>query len=268
VAGDDFGFFVNAVESNSDFVAISRPTVFTTNNHEARISSGARIAVPTSTFTGNNVSGGQSTNVEFRDVVLELVVLPLVNDENTVTLQISLVRDDVGEDRTIGELVVPDIITDELTTTVTVPNKSTIILGGLITETDRNSKSGVPLLMNIPGLGRLFSRTTQALERQELVIMIHPSIISSDRQLDNYQWEYDAGSVVAPKSRASVGGNGVLPPRGTVAAPYYDRGAQPAGTPPQRRTPPSASTRPDLTAAPGGEQDRRIPNHLRNKRRR
>jgi len=269
MVGHEFGVFVNAVESNSNFVAISRPTVFTTNNHEARISSGARIAVPTSTFTGNNVSGGQSTNVEFRDVVLELVVLPLVNDENTVTLQISLVRDDVGEDRNVGELIVPDIITDELTTTVTVPNRSTIILGGLITETNRKSKTGIPILSTIPGIGRLFGRTTDAIERQELVMMIHPSIITNDAQLDDYQREYDAGSTVSPDARASMGGAGVLPPRGEVVAPLYDKASDTYQEPvaaPIEQAPPQA--RPSVVTSPSQLARERARTSLQNKRRR
>ena len=175
--GDDFGVFVNALESNENFTAISRPTVFTTNNHEARISSGSRIAVPTSTYQGG-ASSGFSTNVEFRDIVLELVVLPLVNDKDEVTLNISLVRDNTGENRFIeGFGNVPDIDTDEIGTTVTVPNRATIILGGLISEGTVDSQTGIPLLSSIPVVGRLFGRTETETKREELVIMIHPSII-------------------------------------------------------------------------------------------
>jgi len=266
--GSELGIFVNAVEDHSNFVAIARPTVFTKNNHEARISSGSRIAVPTSTFTGN-VNGGNTTNVEFQDVVLELLVRPLVNDENTVTLEISLVRDDIGENRAVGDLIVPDIITDQLTTTVTVPNRSTIILGGLITEANRMTKSGVPILSSIPGIGRLFSTETESTEKQELVIMIHASIITNDAQLDDYQREYDAESSVATDARATMGGQGVLPQRGLRAAPLYDKGNN---TPPSapiapveqpRRATPFVSTSPSQVT-----RQKTRANSLKNKRRR
>ena len=267
ILGNELGVFVNAVEANSNFVATNRATVFTTNNHEARISSGARIAVPTSTFTGGNVGTGQTTNVEFRDVVLELVVLPLVNDSDTVTLNISLVRDDVGEDRTIGELIVPDIITDELTTTITVKNRSTIILGGLITETDRHGKNGVPLLSSIPGIGRLFSRTTKEIERQELVMMIHPTIISDDRQLDDYQREYDSGSSVAADSRATITGTGVLPSRETVK-PVYDKASGQVAQPVQEHQDEPQRVPHSVVTSPAQQARERARSSLKNRRRR
>lgn len=270
ILGNELGIFVNAVETNSNFVATNRATVFTTNNHEARISSGARIAVPTSTFTSGGFQSGnsQTTNVEFRDVVLELVVLPLVNDEDTVTLNISLVRDDIGEDRTVGELTVPDIITDELTTTITVPNRATIILGGLITETDRHGKNGVPVLSSIPGVGRLFSRTTKEIERQELVLMIHPNIISDDAELDEYQRQYDASSRVATDSRATMAGQGVLPSRGIVE-PVYGKAASERTLQPVEayEEQPENRARPVITS-PAQQARERARNTLKNKRRR
>ena len=89
--------------------------------------------------------------MEFRDIVLELEVRPLVNSGDEVTLEISLVRDNIGDNRTIqGFGDVPDIDTDEISTRVTVPNRSTIVLGGLITESDTRSGSGIPFLITIP----------------------------------------------------------------------------------------------------------------------
>jgi type II secretory pathway component GspD/PulD (secretin) len=241
--GDDFALFVNALESNSRFNAISRPTVFTTNNNAARISSGSRIAVPTSTFQGVG-SGGFSTNVDFRDIVLELEVRPLVNSEEEVTLEIALVRDNTGEERVIeGFGTVPDIDTDEISTIVTVPDRSTIILGGLITEQDTDSKSGVPILSSIPGIGRLFSRTTKNVVREELVILVHPAIITNEDRLHGFQREYDTGSEIAPRARASVT-TGVLPEKGIT--PYQDKGGGYGLSPtPAAYSAPAPETRPE-----------------------
>lgn len=220
--GDNFGVFVNALESNRNFTAISRPTIFTTNNGIARISSGSRIAVPTSTFQGGAQSGF-STNVEFRDIVLELEVRPLVNSKDEVTLEISLVRDNIGDNRAIqGFGEVPDIDTDEISTRVTVPNRSTIVLGGLITESNTETHSGLPFLSNVPVIGPLFGATSKDTTREELVILIHPSILSSRGEVEGYQRSFDAKSKVAPRARASVEGAGVLPPRGA-----YNPGGNP-----------------------------------------
>lgn len=215
VIGDNFGVFVNALETNRNFTAISRPTIFTTNNGIARISSGSRIAVPTSTFQGGTQTGF-STNVEFRDIVLELEVRPLVNSGDEVTLEISLVRDNIGDNRAIqGFGEVPDIDTDEISTRVTVPNRSTIVLGGLITESDTRTGSGVPFLGSIPFLGKFLGLNSKDILREELVILIHPSILTDYDQVEKFQRDYDAESRVAPRARASVG-QGVLPPRGSL----------------------------------------------------
>ena len=215
VIGDNFGVFVNALESNRNFTAISRPTIFTTNNGVARISSGSRIAVPTSTFQGGTQTGF-STNVEFRDIVLELEVRPLVNSEDEVTLEISLVRDNIGENRAIqGFGEVPDIDTDEISTRVTVPNRSTIVLGGLITESDTRSGSGVPFLSSIPILNKFLGVNSKDILREELVILIHPSILTDPSEVAAYQKAFDSDSKVAPRARASVQ-KGVLPPRGAL----------------------------------------------------
>ena len=223
VIGDNFGVFVNALESNRNFTAISRPTIFTTNNGVARISSGSRIAVPTSTFQGGTQTGF-STNVEFRDIVLELEVRPLVNSDEEVTLEISLVRDNIGENRAIqGFGEVPDIDTDEISTRVTVPNRSTIVLGGLITESDTRTGSGVPFLSSIPILNKLLGVNSKDILREELVILIHPSILTDPSEVAQYQEAFDSDSKVAPRARAAVQ-KGVLPPRGVL--PPSDNAAQ------------------------------------------
>ena len=210
--GDSFGLFVNALETNTNFTAIARPTVFTTNNGEARLSSGRRIAIPTSTFQGGTT--GNTTNIEFRDITLELVVTPLVNSSDEVTLDISLIRDGVGADRVVGTLTVPDINTDELTTRVTVPNKSTIILGGLILEEDTQGGSGIPILRSLPAIGPLFGAKSGNKTRTELVILIYPTILTHQSQVAQYQNTYDTKSKVASRARASVEGSGILPERG------------------------------------------------------
>lgn len=197
----NFGVFVNALETYTNFKTFARPTIFTTNNKEARISSGTQIAIPTSTFQNNLGNGGQSTNIEFRDVALELLVRPLVNSADEITLEISINRNTIGEDRDVGELQIPDLLSDQLETTVTVPVGSAVLLGGLIEETNSDDESGVPILRSIPLVGKLFKNNEQELTRSELVIMIRPTIVDGEIQIDEYQQEYDRGSNISRESR-------------------------------------------------------------------
>ncbi|MDB4730824.1 hypothetical protein OAF13_02110 [Akkermansiaceae bacterium] len=200
--GDDLGVFVNALESNTNFRTLNRTILMTRNNRVANLSSGQRIAVPSSTFTGGNVNGS-TTNVEYRDVVLELEIQPLINSDDEVTLEISIVKDGVGQLRQIGELRVPDISTEELTTSVTVQDGSAVILGGLITEETGETKNGVPVLSRIPGIGRLFGFDSETKDRSELIIMIRPQIIPSTDEMVAYRERYENTSENASNAAAA-----------------------------------------------------------------
>jgi general secretion pathway protein D len=185
---DQFNIYLQALQSTGHFTVLSRPSIFTNNNQRGVISSGQRIAVPTNSFNGGVNNGGQSTNIEYRDVVLKLEVIPLVNSEREITLQIALINDDVVDTQeVVGVGKVPVIGTRELLTTVTVPNNSTVVLGGLITTSVEDKVSGIPLLSSIPGIGKLFSTTTKTNDRSELVIFIQPSIVGSQSSLDSVQ---------------------------------------------------------------------------------
>jgi general secretion pathway protein D len=208
--GNHINVYLNALKATGKFNVLSRPSIYVANNQKGVISSGQRIAVPTNSYQGG-ASTGISTNIEYRDVVLKLEVVPLVNSEHEVTLQIALLNDDiVGEQTVEGVGVVPTIGTRELTTTVTVPNNATIMLGGLITTTDRNSKTGIPILSQIPVLGNLFSSTSKSKDRSELLIFIQPTIVGNDCQLDGVQADNDARYKVSEPLRKFA--DGVIPP--------------------------------------------------------
>ncbi|MCP5536657.1 MAG: hypothetical protein H7A51_10555 [Akkermansiaceae bacterium] len=214
---NDFTGVLRALETRSDFKILSRPTVYTANNRKAVISSGTRIAVPTNQF--NSGATGQSTNIEYRDVLLRFEVVPLINSAEEVTLRISLINDTVGEDQTVGDLTVPSIGTETVTTTVTVKNNATVVIGGLVTETERNSKNGVPVLSRIPGVGRLFSRTTKSVDRRELLVFIQPQIVDGEDSQNEAQSDMERRYDVAPATRDFA--DGVLPakPGSRTAAP-------------------------------------------------
>lgn len=213
--GNSLAAYVNLLSNSSDFTVLSRPSIFVKNSQRGTISSGRRIAIPTNSnqFGG----GGVSTNIEYRDVVLRLEVIPLVNSADEITLQIALISDDViGQSDFIDGIgSVPIIGTRELLTTVTVPNNQTIVLGGLITTNDTENVTGIPLLSDIPGLGRLFSTKTKGVDREELMIFIQPSIVNSGNTLDYVQADMDSRYKVSEPARNFADGS-VLPPLETI----------------------------------------------------
>jgi type II secretory pathway component GspD/PulD (secretin) len=179
--------YINALTSTARFRIASRPSVFTANNKKAVIFNGRKIAVPTSTVTtlgaggsAATTTGSQQSNIQYQDVVLKIEVVPLINSAREITLQIIQTNDNVipGSSTQIGGGVsVPEIATQELTTTVTVPDQATILLGGLITQRDSKTVDGVPFLSSIPLMGNLFKSTADTTDRQELVVMIQPSVV-------------------------------------------------------------------------------------------
>lgn len=225
--GNDINVYLNALQSKTDFTVLSRPSIFTTNNRKGVISSGERVAIPTNSNSFG--TGGQSTNIEYRDVVLQFEVIPLVNSENEITLQIAILNDELGDDQVLAgagpngtNLTVPRIITRELVTTITVNNNETIVLGGLISTRDTKTISGIPILSDIPGLGRLFSREEIEKSNSELLIFIQTSIVNGDRTSDFVQTDFDERYNVSDDARNFADGS-VLPP----LEPVMEKGGSP-----------------------------------------
>lgn len=181
--------YAKFLAQNGDFKILSRPIVYTANNKKAVIASGQDVPVPTSTVTSalatdpNQTSTALTSNIGFKKVELKLEVIPLVNSEDEVTLTVAQQNNNIIDYVTISQNSVPVIGTQELTTTVTVRNRNTVVLGGLITEEDSRSSSGIPLLKDIPAVGYLFSNTSTEKIRRELIILIQPFIISDHADL-------------------------------------------------------------------------------------
>jgi general secretion pathway protein D len=181
--GSAFNAIVDALESTDRFKVISRPSIFTSNNKKAIIASGEQIAVPVSTtggFSGNVGTTGNGlvtqSNIQYKDVQLKLEVLPLINSEREVTLEIVQTIDQQSGADIIDNNSIPRIATRSLSTTVSVPNEGTLVLGGLIKQTDSRSTSGIPILSKLPWVGALFRTTTKEKMRTELVILIRPVV--------------------------------------------------------------------------------------------
>ena len=187
-AGNTLATIVRALEESGRFRTISRPTVFTSNNKKAIIASGSEVPVPVNTITSGTggVVGGlaQQSNIQFKKVALQLEVVPLINSEKEVTLDILQKLDELGAAVRVDNNDIPSINTRYIKTTVTAPNCSTIVLGGLVTDRNRREQSGIPILSRIPLVGGLFRSTGKSKAREELVILMRPevSLTKSDVQ--------------------------------------------------------------------------------------
>lgn len=187
--GDSVDILARAMGSTGKFQVISRPVVYTANGQGALISSGQEVPVPAQSLSSvtnanvNNTGTSVATSIDYKKVVLQLDVRPLINSDHEVTLEIKQRNDNVESTTQIAGNTVPVVATQTLNTSVTVPNRSTIVLGGLISNQEDRSQTGIPFLKDIPGLGYLFSTTTKTLTKKELIVMIQPFIVNSTDSL-------------------------------------------------------------------------------------
>lgn len=235
---DSVDVYARFLESTNNFRVLSRPVIYTTNNRRATILSGQRVPVPTSTLTTatgggvNNNGSAITSNIQYQDVVLKLEVIPLINSDREVNLVIAQTNDSVIGRQTISDNSVPVIGTQELTTSVRVPNGATIVLGGLITEEKTTDVSGLPYLSRVPVVGPLFGgRDVNAKEKRELIVLIQPVVVDSNNEMlkssayegDRSVLGRDAQAVTAPVPEQVI-----QPPPWTPA---------PSPTPKPKRTP-------------------------------
>jgi type II secretion system protein D len=195
-AGNYLAAIVHLLEGTSKFKVISRPTVFTSNNKKAIIASGQEVPVPVNTLSNAGTIGtvaSVSSSIEYKNVVLQLEVVPLINSEKEVSLDILQKLDSIvpNGNQNIGGNSVPTIDTKYIRTNVSAPNGSTIVLGGLIEETKEKNYQGIPYLSRIPLIGAAFRSTAASKLRRELIILMCPQVTLT--KLDSYRlrqkWE-------------------------------------------------------------------------------
>ena len=158
---------IDAGEQRGDARILSKPRVSTQNNAEALITQGAKIPIPvTQNFT---------TTVRFEIAALRLTVTPHITGEQTVDLKIRVENNIPDFTRTV--LGIPTILTSESRTSVLVPDGGTTVIGGVFVEVDRKNANKIPGLGDIPFLGRLFKRDSQAKETREILFFMTPRIL-------------------------------------------------------------------------------------------
>lgn len=191
--GTDFGVLLRALASDSDNNILSTPSLVTLDNQEAEIVVGQNVPFITGQFTGQAVgdTAGRSPfqTIERRDVGITLKVKPQINEGNTVQMEIEQEVSNISETAQAADLVTN---TRSLNTTVLVEDGQTLVLGGLIDDTLRTREEKVPLLGDIPVLGRLFSYETTSTAKQNLMVFMQPRILRELDEADHYTREkYD-----------------------------------------------------------------------------
>ncbi len=158
---------LSALQDQGKLHILSSPSITTQDNKLAFIESGQDVPF-------QSVEDGE-VNVEYKEAVLRLEVIPSVIDGNTLKLDIKVNKDEPDFSRTV--LGNPTIITKKAQTNVIQNDGQTIVIGGLSKESASRGDTGTPFLEDIPGLGYLFKRKSSADQMEELLIFITPHIL-------------------------------------------------------------------------------------------
>ena len=149
---------------------LAKPTIITINGQNAIIKQGQQIPYQTAVIAG----GSAQANVQFKEAVLELNVLPIISPDGRVLLDIKLKQDTPGVQTPQG----PAINTKQVTTRVVVNNGDTIVIGGIIDTQKNKTNEGVAGLVRVPILKWLFGQERISQTDVELLIFITPTILT------------------------------------------------------------------------------------------
>lgn len=172
---------LTALSATGNVRIISRPVLLAQNNQEARILIGSERpfvqvfrSLPTDAAVRDQV-------VQYRDVGTQLTLTPTINEDGYVNLQIAQQVSNATAEVQFGA---PVISTREASTHLFVRDGQTVVIGGLVDRQQDWSRSGIPVLKDIPLLGHLFGTTQRSETWSELFLFLTPHIIATDEDAD------------------------------------------------------------------------------------
>jgi type II secretion system protein D len=188
--------FLSALAKDNKAKILAAPHILVSDNREARIQVGRQIPLATSTATTIPTTGTEVTTntvtstIQYKDTGNILKVKPQINDSGLVSLELSQENSDLGDSVTIAGQAFESINKTEASTNLVVQDGETIVIGGLIQESVTKSKTGVPLLMDIPIIGNLFSSTANKTLRTELILLLTPHVVKNIEEAGKVTSDY------------------------------------------------------------------------------
>jgi len=185
--GDFTGFYgdkhvqllLNAVQSKNYGRVLAKPKILVNDNEEGVISTTEKTYVKlesTTAIEGSSSAVSTTANYQDYDAGIELAITPHISEGDLLRLDIGLTRSDFIRSGTSSERP-PDTTTSEIGTAVTVPDGSTVILGGLIKLNQTKGGSKVPVLGDLPLLGGLFRSTSNSDDQSKLYVFVKAEVI-------------------------------------------------------------------------------------------
>lgn len=222
-AGNRLQFAVRAMESSGNAKVLSAPSTVVLNNQETTFKVGEKIPVVQTYYTpglGSQAGNYNVGQVQYIDTGVLLDVVPRVSPGGLVYMDIQQIVSNPTTQDQFGNYTISN---RSLSTEVAVQSGQTVLLGGLIQQTDKIDDTGIPFLSRIPVLGRLFGRTDRSKSRSELIVLITPRIIrdpeDARRVTDEYQNEFESLKPILPTGGAAAETPPTIPPPPSADSP-------------------------------------------------
>ncbi|HSB80582.1 MAG TPA: secretin N-terminal domain-containing protein [Candidatus Methylomirabilis sp.] len=181
---DRFRLFLNTLSGITKINTLATPHILTQNNREAKIQVGQEVPIVTGTqATVSSISGGGENvfqTIAQRDIGRILAIRPHVNEKRQVSLDVQLEVTDTLPSTTVSGT--PSFSKRSAQTSVVVEDGQSLLIGGIISTSSQEQRTGLPWLSRIPILGWLFSQTTQTADRTELFIMLTPHVVANPEE--------------------------------------------------------------------------------------
>ncbi len=187
LTGDEFEASLNLFASEGKLKVLATPRILALDNQPADIRVGKEVPIITNVQT-NQLTGTPINTVSYESVGIILEVTPHINPDGLVTLEVLPEISDVASEAESVQIVEgansPTFNVNSASTTVAVRSGTTVVIGGLIRETMDDAVQGIPVLMDIPLLGPLFSSTTKRKVKRELMIFLTPYVANTAAELE------------------------------------------------------------------------------------
>ena len=177
--GDSWTVAMRAIATDSSVNVLSRPRIQTTHAVPATFEVGSTVPYITGTYYSDYGGTGGRSSYQQLPVVTSLNVTPFITPDGLVVMELDQHIEDLGAAVEIDGNKVPTTTTRSAASTVSVKDGEMILLGGFISETKSKSRSGVPLLKDIPVLGALFRSNSDTSKRTELIILMRPTVLDT-----------------------------------------------------------------------------------------
>jgi general secretion pathway protein D len=165
------------IETSGSARLLQNPRIRTTDGVTASLRVGSEVPVPTTSFQSTNIGGGATTAYTLQQVGVQLDIVSRALLSGDVSLNVTVTVRSLAGDRLVGDLLIPVFSNRIVAHTIRLASGQTNILGGIISETETVSMSGIPGLKDIPFLKYFFGQEHKTKDQAEVIIMLTPHIV-------------------------------------------------------------------------------------------